>query len=125
MTISDKQYTLIVQYKNDLQNYINELYASFPNYTFQEKFNASKIITELKIILFEYQKFIIAYQNQIKTLVVNNSYTVKQGDTLPGIAVRVLGDLNRWKDIYRYNNMTDIMLNAGDVILIPQKQNGN
>lgn len=33
----------------------------------------------------------------------NETYTVKSGDTLSGIALQVLGNARRWPDLYRAN----------------------
>lgn len=51
-----------------------------------------------------------------------NTYTVKKGDTLTGIAQKVYGDANRWDDIWRANKArvpNKDKLKVGTKLIIP------
>lgn len=47
-------------------------------------------------------------------------YTVKKGDTLWGIAKKLLGDGNRYREIQKANGLTDTVIHAGMVLKIPK-----
>ena len=56
------------------------------------------------------------------------TYTVHSGDTLPGIAAKVLGDANRWREIYALNR--DLISNPylifpGMVLKLPKGAQGS
>ena len=46
-------------------------------------------------------------------------YTVKQGDTLWGIAKKLLGDGNRYREIQKENGLQDTLIRVGMVLKIP------
>lgn len=46
-------------------------------------------------------------------------YMVQPGDSLWGIAERLLGDGTRWHDLYEYNNLASTEIHVGDVIELP------
>lgn len=48
-------------------------------------------------------------------------YTVKKGDTLWGIAKKLLGDGNKFKEIQRANNLKDTLIREGMVLVIPSE----
>jgi nucleoid-associated protein YgaU len=43
----------------------------------------------------------------VKRKHIPSSYTVKKGDTLSGIALKILGDASRWRQIARINKLRD------------------
>lgn len=47
------------------------------------------------------------------------NYTVKNGDTLWGIAKKLLGDGNRYREIQKENGLADTVIRAGMVLKIP------
>lgn len=48
------------------------------------------------------------------------TYTVKAGDTLSGIALKMYGDANRYIDIARANNIRNVdLIHPGQVLIIP------
>lgn len=50
----------------------------------------------------------------------NQTVTVRSGDTLSGIALRVYGNASRWPEIANANNITDpTTLRVGQVLVIP------
>lgn len=48
-----------------------------------------------------------------------DTYTVKQGDSLWSIAEKVLGDGSRWIEIYELNNLPSSVIYPGQVLIIP------
>lgn len=46
-------------------------------------------------------------------------YTVQRGDTLWGIAKKLLGDGNRFREIQKENGLTDTVIREGMVLKIP------
>ena len=46
-------------------------------------------------------------------------YTVQKGDSLWGIAKKLLGDGNRYKEIQKANNLKDTIIHPGSVLKIP------
>lgn len=48
-------------------------------------------------------------------------YTVRKGDTLWGIAKKLLGDGNRYREIQKENGLTDTVIRVGMVLKIPKK----
>lgn len=50
-------------------------------------------------------------------------YTVRKGDTLWGIAKKLLGDGNRYREIQKENGLTDTVIRVGMVLRIPKKSN--
>lgn len=57
-----------------------------------------------------------------KSAARGNTYTVRKGDTLTGIALKVYGDANRWDDIWRANKArvpNKDKLKVGTKLIIP------
>lgn len=106
------------KYNEDL---IAELYGSYPTMTFNDKMIAMELISNLKAINYEYDKYIIIYQNEIKNDKRRSFYTVIEGDTLQRISLKFSGDPNNWIKIYEYNHLIDIILSPGDSLEIPEK----
>lgn len=58
-------------------------------------------------------------RNHGEPVVENRTYTVQPKDTLWGIAKRIYGKGNRYKDIMTANQMTSTVIHAGMVLVIP------
>lgn len=69
--------------------------------------------------------YIIAEANKINEVESNdiNTYTVKKGDSLWGIAQAVLGNGARYHEIALLNNIKNNLIHPGDVLMIPGKDN--
>jgi nucleoid-associated protein YgaU len=117
---SQDVYNLVVETKEYNETYINELYAAMPSFTFMEKFKALQTIDALKTCNLEYEKYILTYQDQINVVKKKNEYVVLEGDTLQRIAYKTTGDIANWEKIYRLNNLQDILLSPGDILLVPE-----
>lgn len=117
----DKEsYNSIVSSKFEIENAINDIYADFENFTQQEKYLALDIITNLQIIIEELNKYIAVYNSIAQNEQQSNEYIVSMGDTIYSIAQKETGDYNNWKEIMRFNKLSDTNLEVGSSILIPQ-----
>jgi nucleoid-associated protein YgaU len=105
--------------KLENEAYINELYASFPHFTFEEKKDASEIIEALREINLEYEKYIAVYNYKNQKEKVKNQYIVIDGDTLPKIAHKTTNDWRNWEAIYLHNSLEDLILSPGLVLEVP------
>lgn len=114
-------YNDAISHKKYNEDLIAELYASYATMTFDDKLIAMELISNLKILNDEYDKYILVYQSKIKNDKRKTFYTVIEGDTLQRIAVKYSGDANNWTKIYEYNHLTDTILSPGDSIEIPEK----
>lgn len=117
---SQEVYTTVVNQLKENENYINELYAAYNILNTDEKLQVLEIIDALKILNFEYEKYIIVYERSAKVGKTKTEYQVVEGDTLPRVALKTLNNQNRWQDIFNYNNLQDIVLSPGDVLKIPE-----
>jgi len=99
---------------------IADLYANFENFTQEEKFAALDMITDFNIINEEFQKYIVVYNQATKDEIHSNEYIVIYGDTIHSIAQKETGDYQNWKKIMEFNNLSDVNLEVGSVILIPR-----
>jgi nucleoid-associated protein YgaU len=113
-------YNSVISAKIENENAINDIYASFDNFTQDEKFAALEIVDSLQIINEEFNKYIAAYNTIIQNESQVNEYIVTANDSIFGIAQRETGDYNNWKQIMRFNKLTDIDIEVGTTILIPQ-----
>lgn len=116
-------YNQVIINKSESLAVIDDLYAAYPTMTFDDKIIAMEIISNLKTINDEYDKYIIVYQMKAKDKNKKTSYTAIEGDTLPRIADKFTGDTGNWIKLYEYNNLNDTLLSAGDIILIPDNFN--
>jgi hypothetical protein len=109
-------------YKEKLENeqIILEFYQNFDNYTFEEKFAATEIITNLNIINEEYEKYITIYNNTILEDEQSQEYVTIYGDTFQKIAAKKTGNYNNWKAIMEFNGITDPIIESGTIIQIPE-----
>lgn len=119
VNLSKEIYNLIVEQKIANERAIAELYASFDNFTQDEKFDALSMITDFNIINEEFQKYIVIYNSTVQDEVNSNEYIVAFGDTIHSIAQKETGNYQNWKEIMEFNNLTDIELEVGSVLLIP------
>lgn len=122
MTIeyTQSRYNQIVAAKIENENAINDLYANFDNFTQDDKFIALEIIDNLNIINEEFTKYIAVYNTIEQQLEQDLEYVVSMGDTILSIAQKMTGDYNNWKEIMRFNNLSDIDLEVGTILLIPR-----
>lgn len=119
--IYDKEtYNSVVSSKIEIQDAINDIYADFENFTQQEKYLALDIVTNLQVIIEELNKYIAVYNSISRIEQQSNEYIVSMGDTIYSIAQKETGDYNNWKQIMRFNKLTDTNLEIGSSILIPQ-----
>lgn len=113
-------YNIVVSAKEENNRDINSLSASLQNMTYREKVEALNIIDALRNINIEYDKYISVYNTRLNNSKTRRVYTVVEGDSLPLIAYRTLGDWTKWQDIYRHNNLDDILLESGRSLEIPE-----
>jgi hypothetical protein len=114
------RYNQIVAAKIANENAISDLYANFDNFTQDDKFIALEIIDNLNIINEEFTKYIAVYNTIEQQLEQDLEYVVSMGDTILSIAQKMTGDYNNWKEIMRFNNISDIDLEVGTILLIPR-----
>jgi LysM repeat protein len=117
---SQEIYNEIVANKSFNEALIDEIYGSYDSMTFDDKLIAIEIIADLKLLNDEYNKYIIVYQQNVKTNKSKSQYIVIEGDTLQKIAYKYTGSIDNWQKIYLYNGLKDIKLTAGDIINIPE-----
>jgi nucleoid-associated protein YgaU len=117
--LSKELYNDIVAEKLSNEKTIKDIYASFDNYTQEDKFIALEIVSNLNIINEEYAKYIAIYNSMVSDEKQSDEYIVTYGDTIHSIAQKMTGDYNNWKKLMRFNKLTDINLEVGQVILIP------
>lgn len=112
-------YNQVVAEKLANEQTIKDIYANFNNYIQEDKVIALEIVSNLNIINEEYQKYIVLYNRAITDERQSDEYIVIFGDTIHSIAQKMTGDYNNWKKLMRFNNLSDINLEIGQVILIP------
>lgn len=120
ITIDKSLYNDIYATKLENEQLIEDFYSSFDNFTAEEKMAAIEIIYNLKIINEEYEKYIVIYNNEVQPEVQSNEHIICYGETLQYIAAKETGDFNNWKKIMEFNQLSDINLIVGDVLLIPR-----
>lgn len=120
INIDKALYNEVYEAKIESEQLIEDLYASFNNFTAEEKMAAIEIIYNLKIINEEYQKYIVIYNQAVQPEVQSSEYIIIYGDTIASIAAKETGDFNNWKKIMEFNQLTDPNLIVGDVLLIPR-----
>lgn len=118
-TITAEVFNKLLAQKKNNEEKIVELYANYENFVFSDRLLAADVIQSLKAINFEFDRAISEYRRNITNIIVQNTYTVIQGDTLPKVAFKITGDTNKWRDIYKANDLNDLVLSPGDVLLIP------
>lgn len=118
--LSKEIYNQIVNQKIANEQTIADLYANFENFTQEEKFTALEMITDFAIINEEFQKYIIIYNQSVQNEIHSSEYIVVFGDTIHSIAQKETGDYQNWKQIMEFNNLSDIRLEVGTIILIPR-----
>jgi hypothetical protein len=121
--LSKEIYNLIVNQKIENEQVIAEIYANFDNYTMDEKFNALDIIDNLNIANEEFQKYIVIYNARADNAKQSEEYIVLFGDTIQSIAQKVTGNYENWKKIMVFNKLSDIDIEPGTIILIPEDIN--
>jgi hypothetical protein len=114
------KYNEIVSAKIANENAISDLYANFDNFSQYDKFLALEIIDNLNIINEEFNKYIAVYNTIEQSDEQDLEYVVSLGDTILSVAQKMTGDYNNWKEIMRFNNLSDIDLEIGSILLIPR-----
>lgn len=121
--LNKEVYNLIVSQKIENEQVIADIYANFDNYTMDEKFSALEIIDNLNIANEEFQKYIVIYNAKADNAKQSEEYIVVYGDTIQSIAQKVTGNYENWKKIMVFNKISDINIEPGTVILIPEDIN--
>jgi len=121
--LSKEIYNLIVNQKIENEQVIADIYANFDNYTMDEKFSALEIIDNLNIANEEFQKYIVIYNAKADNSRQSEEYIVLYGDTIQSIAQKVTGNYENWKKIMVFNNLSDVDIEPGTIILIPEDIN--
>jgi len=114
------KYNEIVSAKISNESAISDLYANFDSFSQDDKFIALEIIDNLNIINEEFNKYIAVYNTIEQSDEQDLEYVVSLGDTILSIAQKMTGDYNNWKEIMRFNNLSDIDLEIGSILLIPR-----
>jgi nucleoid-associated protein YgaU len=113
-------YNAVSAQKTLNEQIISDLYNEYPSMQFSDKLVASELINELKKLNDEYTKYMLIYSMRVQSQKTKNDYIIIEGDTLPRIAAKTLGDQSKWQEIYNYNNLQDLLLVPGDVLKIPE-----
>lgn len=120
LNLDKSTYNLVIEQKTKNEAIINEIYANFNNYVPDEQYIMLDIAQNMAIINEELQKYIVIYNQSIKEQDQAFEYIVIEGDTIHSIARNMTGDYNNWKEILRFNDLTDLNLEIGTTLLIPR-----
>lgn len=120
LNLDKSTYNLVIEQKTKNEAIINEIYANFNNYVPDEQYIMLDIAQNMAIINEELQKYIIIYNQSIKEQDQAFEYIVIEGDTIHSIARNMTGDYNNWKEILRFNDLSDLNLEIGTTLLIPR-----
>lgn len=113
-------YNEVVSQKIKNETIINQIYANFENYSQDEKYEMLDICQNLAIINEEFQKYIVIYNKSVQQTEQSDEYIVVYGDTIHSISRKTTGTYENWKEILRFNNLSDINLEIGSILLIPR-----
>lgn len=113
-------YNEVVSQKIKNETIINQIYANFENYSQDEKYEMLDICQNLAIINEEFQKYIVIYNKSVQQTEQSDEYIVIYGDTIHSISRKTTGTYENWKEILRFNNLSDINLEIGSILLIPR-----
>lgn len=122
MAITQDDYNWAVEVHEYNENYMNDLYARFENYSEDVQLEFVAFINELQEINNDLHRIINAYELQSRQRTISNIYTVKEDDTLVNLATKFYGDYSKWELIYEANQMDDFILEVGDEISIPSEE---
>lgn len=114
-------YNYITERKVANETLISEIYAKFNNYLPDEQYLMLDIAQNLAIINEEFEKYIVIYNTTVQEQQQAFEYMVITGDTIHSIARNLTGDYNNWKEILRFNKLSDLDLEVGSIILIPRE----
>lgn len=120
LNLDKSTYNLVIEQKTKNEAIINEIYANFNNYVPDEQYIMLDIAQNMAIINEELQKYIVIYNQSIKEQDQAFEYIVIEGDTIHSIARNMTGDYNNWKEILRFNDLSDLSLEIGTTLLIPR-----
>lgn len=120
LPLDKNTYNFVIEQKAENQVTINEIYANFNNYLSDDQYLMLDIAQNLAVINEEFEKYIVVYNQSIKEQQQSFEYLVITGDTIHSIARNITGDYNNWKEILRFNNLSDLELEVGTTILIPR-----
>jgi hypothetical protein len=114
-------YNFVVEQKVENEKLINEIYVNFNNYLPNDQYLMLDIAQNLAIINEELEKYIVVYNATAQEQQQASEYIVISGDTIHSIARNLTGDYNNWKEILRFNKLSDLELEVGSVLLIPRE----
>jgi hypothetical protein len=114
-------YNFVVEQKVENEKLINEIYVNFNNYLPNDQYLMLDIAQNLAIINEELEKYIVVYNATAQEQQQASEYIVISGDTIHSIARNLTGDYNNWKEILRFNKLSDLELEVGSIILIPRE----
>lgn len=120
LNLDKNTYNAVVEQMAKNEAVINEIYANFNNYAPDEQYIMLDIVQNMAIINEELQKYVIIYNQSIKPDEQSLEYVVITGDTIHSIARNLTGDYDNWKEILRFNNLSDLNLEIGTTLLIPR-----
>lgn len=113
-------YNQVVSQKIKNETIINQIYANFENYSQDEKYEMLDICQNLAIINEEFGKYIVIYNKSVQQTEQSDEYIVVYGDTIHSISRKATGTYDNWKEILRFNNLSDLNLEIGSILLIPR-----
>lgn len=118
--ISQELYNVATDDFNNFTSIINTIFAKFDSYSEDEQEYFVEIVSRLQDINTDLHKIKTIYENQVeKSRQRRQDYMVIEGDTLPRIANRFFKDSRLWETIFIANQLTDIELTIGDILIIP------
>jgi LysM domain len=121
MAISNEFYNKVVNFIIDAENYINKLYSDLEYVSSDSnRLQFLEEIEDFRILIDEYTKYKIIYESQKTDDDVLDEALVIDGDTLQSISAKFTGTHENWQRLYDFNDLSDVILEAGSTIKIPR-----